>query len=155
MKRILTWVAISGIILFAAIQLIRPERTNPPVEPDLAAGRYLVIDPDVETLLRTACYDCHSHETVWPWYAQVAPASWLLARDVSEGRRHLNFSAWGGYAESRRVLALEEIAEEVQAGTMPFAPYLLLHPEAKLDSASRARIIEWATRESDRIAGAE
>jgi hypothetical protein len=154
-RRILKWIAISGVILFAGIQFIRPETTNPPVDPELAADRFLVIDPDVATLLRTACFDCHSNETVWPWYAHVAPASWLVARDVNEGRKHLNLSTWGEYAGPRRVLALEEIAEEVHGGSMPYPPYLLLHPEAKLDSAARARIVGWATRESDRLAGTE
>ena len=83
------------------------------------------------------------------------PSSWLVARDVKEGRRHLNFSTWGRYAEGRRLLALEGIAEEVGEGRMPYPPYLLLHPEARLDSAARAKIVNWAHRESDRLTGAE
>jgi hypothetical protein len=141
--------------MFAGMQLIRPEMTNPPVDPDMAVERFLVIEPEVGTLLRTACYDCHSNQTVWPWYANVAPASWLLSRDVKEGRAHLNFSTWGTYAEGRRVLALEGIAEEVGGGGMPFPPYLVLHPEANLDSVARRKIVDWAHRESDRLAGEE
>jgi hypothetical protein len=121
----------------------------------MAADQFLSIEPEIGELLRTACYDCHSNETRWPWYAHVAPASWLLARDVNEGRKHLNFSAWGKYAEGRRLLALDGIAEEVAESEMPLPPYLLLHPEADMDSSARARLIDWAHREADRSAGPE
>ena len=155
MRKILRWVLISGGVMFVGMQLFRPEMTNPPVDAEMVADRFLVIDPDVGALLRTACYDCHSHETRWPWYSHIAPASWLLARDVKEGRSRLNFSAWGTYGEGRRMLALEGIAEEVGNGSMPFPPYLALHPEARLDSAARGKIVDWAHRESDRLAGSE
>ena len=155
MRKYLRWVLISAGVMFVGMQLFRPDMTNPPVDPAMAAEQFLVIDPEVGALLRTACYDCHSNETRWPWYGHIAPASWLLARDIKEGRSNLNFSAWGKYAEGRRVLALEGIAEEVGEGRMPFAPYLLLHPEARLDSAARGKIVGWAQRESDRLAGAE
>jgi len=152
-RKIFRWVLISAGILFIGMQFIRPDMTNPPVEAGMAADRFLTIDPEVGALLRTACYDCHSNETRWPWYSHFAPGSWLVARDVKEGRGNLNFSTWGKYAEGRRLLALEGIAEEVAEGKMPFPPYLLLHPEARLDSAARARIVDWAHRESDRLAG--
>jgi hypothetical protein len=154
-RKIVRWVLISTGVLFVGMQLFRPDMTNPPVDAEMAADRFLAIDPEVGALLRTACYDCHSNETRWPWYSHVAPASWLLARDVKEGRGHLNFSTWGKYAEGRRMLALEGIAEEVGKGGMPFPPYLALHPEARLDSAARGKIVDWAHREGDRLAGAE
>ena len=155
MKKIIRWVLISGAVMFIGMQLLRPDMTNPPVDAEMAADRFLLIEPEVGALLRTACYDCHSNETRWPWYAHIAPASWLLANDVKRGRSHLNFSMWGKYAEGRRLLALEGIAEEVGEGSMPLAQYLLLHPEARLDSAARHQIVDWAHRESDRLAGAE
>ncbi len=155
MRKIVRWILISAGVLLIGMQLIRPDMTNPPVDADMAADRFLVIEPEVGALLRTACYDCHSNETRWPWYSHVAPASWLVVRDVNEGRKHLNFSSWGEYGEARRVLALEGIAEEVAEGSMPFPPYLLLHPEARLDSTERDRIIGWAHRESDRLGSAE
>ena len=155
MRKIVRWVLISAGVMFIGMQLLRPDMTNPPVDAEMAADRLLMIDPEVGALLRTACYDCHSNETRWPWYSHIAPASWLVARDVKEGRSHLNFSAWGKYGEGRRMLALEGIAEEVGNGNMPFPPYLALHPEARLDSAARAKIVAWAQSESDRLAGSE
>lgn len=155
MRKILRWILISAGVMIVGMQFIRPDMANPPVDPKLAAERFLMIDPDTRAVLQAACFDCHSNETRWPWYSHIAPASWLVARDVHEGRNHLNFSTWGKYGVARRILALEDIAKEVGAGAMPLPPYLLLHPEATLDSSARARIVAWAHRESDRLAGGE
>jgi hypothetical protein len=130
-----TLVAFAVILLLA--QAIRPARTNPPVEGDVAAP------PDVHALLRRACYDCHSNETVWPWYARVAPVSWLVAHDVEEGRREVNFSTWTAYDPARRVKKLRETAKEVAEGDMPPWYYVAIHPEARLRDAERERLRAW------------
>ncbi len=153
MKKKLAWFMAVLTLIVIGMQAIRPDRLNPPTVDSLAIAHHLRIDPDIAQLLRTACFDCHSNETRWPWYSEIAPASWLLARDVSEGRKRLNFSLWGKYAGVRQLTALSGIAEEVSEETMPYPPYLLLHPEARLDSVARQRIVAWAERESDRIAG--
>lgn len=131
------WVGLV-LALAVAIQLIPVERSNPPVTERLAAP------PPVEDLLRRACMDCHSNETVWPWYARVAPASWLVARDVREGREHLNLSTWDRYDARKRAELLEEMAEEVEEGKMPLKIYLPLHPEARLTASERALLVRWA-----------
>src|SRR6185369_314098 len=100
------------------------ERTNPPVETDLQAP------PPVHAILRRACYDCHSNETVWPWYSHVAPVSWLLARDVREGRRELNFSTWDAYDAKKKDKTLKESIEEAVEGEMPPWFYVALHRDA-------------------------
>ncbi|HZP42335.1 MAG TPA: heme-binding domain-containing protein [Candidatus Binatia bacterium] len=128
--------ALAGFLVVA--QLVRPARTNPPVESDVEAA------PEVKAVLRRACYDCHSHETVWPWYARVAPVSWLLAHDVNEGRRELNYSRWATYDPRNRVKKLRETVEEVREGEMPPWYYVLLHPDARLSDADRARLDAWA-----------
>ena len=97
--------ALAGLLV--VVQGFRIDRTNPPVEQDVAAPA------GVEALLRRACYNCHSHETVWPWYSHVAPVSWLLAHDVSEGRRELNFSTWAAYPAAKKVRKLRKSADEV------------------------------------------
>jgi len=123
-KRILLILAGAAVFVFVAIQLIPvPLRgNNPPVaqEPEWDSL-------ETRDLAVRACYDCHSNETVWPAYAYVAPASWLLARDVQEGREVLNFSEWG----SRRY-ETHEIVEVMQRGSMPPRYYLPLHPTANL-----------------------
>ena len=138
MKKILVplfIVAIVGIVVvFGLIQLVPYGRnhTNPPVvqEPQWDS-------PHTRELAKRACFDCHSNEVVWPWYSQIAPMSWLVQRDVDEGRSKLNFSDWG-----HNVRSVAEIADEIQGGDMPPGQYKLLHPAAKLTDAERQTLIQ-------------
>lgn len=135
------WI-VRGLIVFvaalAAIQLVPVERANPPVESDIAA-------PDeVKKILRRSCYDCHSNETRWPWYARIAPVSWLIASDVKEGRREVNFSEWNKFTGGRRARKFKEIVEQLEHEKMPQWYYLLLHPDAKLSPAEKDTILNWA-----------
>ncbi|GIK57882.1 MAG: heme-binding domain-containing protein [Chloroflexi bacterium] len=109
------------------------DHSNPPVinEPDWDS-------PETRALAERACFDCHSNETVWPWYSHVAPVSWLVQHDVDEGRQVLNFSAWGyGRNEGEEG---EEMAEAVWEGEMPPAQFLLTHPEARLTEAEKQQL---------------
>ena len=127
---------LGGVLVL--IQLVRPAQENP------AVTGAIQTPPEVMTLLKRACWDCHSNETVWPWYSQVAPMSWLVAKDVKDGRRHLNFSEWQGYEYGRKLKKLKEIGEEVEEGEMPMEFYVPLHPEAKLTAAEKTVLVEWA-----------
>lgn len=134
------WIA-AGIVVVVGglgIQLVPVERTNPPVVADLDAPG------EVRAVLHAACYDCHSHQTRWPWYSRVAPVSWLVAHDVEEAREKLNFSAWGNREPRKQWKAMEEIGEEVEEGEMPLRMYRLAHPEARLDDRQRATLLAWA-----------
>jgi hypothetical protein len=130
----------AGVLV--AMQLIPLSRTNPPVESALVAP------PELQVVLDRACMDCHSHATKWPWYAYVAPASWLLVYDVHHGREHLNLSKWGDYTPKRQRKKMHEMWEEVEEGEMPFWPYLLLHPDAKLSDADKAVLKAWSEQAS-------
>jgi cytochrome c551/c552 len=130
-----TKIAVAAAVLLAAIQLVPVSRTNPPVSSALAAP------PAVAAVLKRACYDCHSHETTWPLQAWVAPVSWLVAHDVSEGREELNFSAWDRV--DRKKVA-KKLPEELAEGEMPPWLYVLAHPEARLSDADRKLLVEWA-----------
>lgn len=125
-----------AVLLLA--QLVPVGRTNPPATAELTAPM------EIDGLLQRACYDCHSHETRWPWYAYVAPVSWLVAWDVHEGREHLNFSTWGDYPPSRQRKKLEELVEMIEQDEMPLWYYRPLHPDARLSQAERDRLIAWA-----------
>jgi hypothetical protein len=131
-------------IVVLLMQFLRPDRTNPDVEPSLELRAATVVPADVSSLLESACYDCHSNETAWPWYAHVAPTSWFVVRHVDEGRRHLNFSLWGAYPRSRADHKLEEVIEYVENGEMPLSSYTRMHPEARISDADRQAIIAWA-----------
>jgi len=131
-------IGVGLIALLVVLQFVPVERANPPErgEPPGPA--------EVRALLRRSCFDCHSHETQWPWYAQIAPVSLLIARDVKNGRKEVNFSLWEKYNERRKARKLKEIAKEVSKGDMPLFYYLPLHPDAKLSAAERELIIRWA-----------
>jgi hypothetical protein len=124
--------------LAVVIQFIPVDRTNPSVKSDASAPEA------VDKILRAACYDCHSNETHWPWYSQVAPISFFVAFHVHDGRRHLNFSEWPALDLDAQDRIFEEISEEVGEGEMPLFTYVLLHPEAKLTEAQRKLILDWA-----------
>lgn len=136
-----TWIARVGTILLVApiaIQFVPIERTNPPVESDVPA-------PDeLKAVLRRSCYDCHSNEARWPWYSRIAPISWLIANDVKEGRREVNFSVWNQFTGSRRARKFKEIVEQVEQNKMPQWYYVVMHPEAKLSGSDKEMIINWA-----------
>jgi hypothetical protein len=126
LKRTLRWVIIGLIGLFIVIQVIPYGRghTNPPVikEPTWDS-------PQTRELAVRACFDCHSNETVWPWYSNLAPSSWLVQRDVDRARLVLNFSDW----DRSRAVAVEA-PEVIREGEMPLWYYVLLHPKARLSS---------------------
>lgn len=151
MKKSLSRAAIILVLLFILIQLVRPERTNPPIEPVHRLESVLNVPEEVRSLLRAACYDCHSNETAWPWYSNISPVSWLMARDVTEGRRQLNFSEWGTYESRSQIGRLDQIAKEVSDERMPLPIYLPLHPEAQLTGEERDRVITWAESERERV----
>ncbi len=139
MKKIILYVAASLAVIFVVIQFVPVEgRENPPVESDIDAPA------EVAAILRRSCYDCHSHETRWPWYSRVAPASWLVARDTVEAREHLNFSIWNQYNAEKKAHKLEEIWEEVESGEMPLWFYVPLHPESKLSEGDLAVLKDWS-----------
>jgi hypothetical protein len=123
MRRFLKWSFLGLTFLFFAAQLVPYGRNhdNPPV-----LAEPLWDSPTTRELARGACFDCHSNETRWPWYSNVAPMSWLTQRDVDKGRDELNWSEWGADSEG------DESAETVLEGSMPPRGYQLLHPDARL-----------------------
>jgi hypothetical protein len=127
------------VVLFVAAQLVPVARTNPPATAEIAD-----LPLEIDGLLQRACYDCHSNETRWPWYASVAPASWLVAWDVRHARKHLNFSTWGDYPLEKQRDTLDEIVEMVVQDEMPLWYYRPLHPDARLTSAEREQLVAWA-----------
>lgn len=133
-----TLAAVAAIALF--IQFVPVTRVNPPEVADLDAP------PEVRAILRTSCYDCHSNETVWPWYSKVAPTSWLVARDVTEGRRHLNFSKWNKYNPEKVASLRARIVREVGKGDMPPWYYTVKHRDAKLTEAQRTVLTTWTAQ---------
>ena len=138
MKRWLKKIALGLGVLFVLIQLWPAGRANPPVTSDLSAP------PEVKDVLRRSCYDCHSNESRWPWYAYVAPVSWFVVGDVNEAREKVNFSRWGEYTDKKRMRAAQEIVDELDQGSMPLPSYLWMHPSAKVSAEEIETIRRWS-----------
>jgi hypothetical protein len=141
-KRAGTTLKIAGgfVALLLILQLVPVDRSNPPVTDDALA----LPDGDAGHVLGSACLDCHSYQTTWPWYAKVAPVSWWLTHHVGEGREHLNFSTWAALPPDRQDEKLEELIEMVREGEMPLRSYALGHPEARLGEGEREVLVAWA-----------
>ncbi len=136
--RLIKWSVALGVTLLIVAQFIPVQQTNPPVLSDIQAS------PAVKAVLVKACFDCHSHETVWPWYSRVAPISWWVAGHVEKGRKDLNFSRWPTFDFVTQDLLLRDIEDQVSRREMPPRSYALGHPEARLDDGERQLLLEWA-----------
>ena len=132
--KILGWVLFAGVL----IQLVPfgHTHTNPPETKQPAWD-----SPGTGDLVRRACFDCHSNQTVWPWYSNVAPVSWLVQRDVNGGRRHLNFTEWDHAQQHAK-----DAAAEVKQGDMPPWFYLPMHPAARLTDAEKQALMDGAQK---------
>lgn len=123
-------VTILGLLLVAQLVPYGRDHSNPPIVAEPAWN-----SPATRSLADRACFDCHSNQTRWPWYADVAPMSWLVQSHVDEGRQVLNFSDW-----NRPGSEADDAADTVREGEMPPRSYLLLHPEARLTAAERDQL---------------
>lgn len=132
---------IIGVLLI--IQLFQIDKTNPPVRQEEDFITLKQPPEHIEPILRTVCYDCHSHETTYPWYTSVAPISWWIRHHIDEGREHLNFSTWTQYDAEKQDHKLEECEEEVEEGEMPLKSYTWVHRDAKLSDRQRKELADW------------
>jgi hypothetical protein len=139
MKRLLRYLLPTVVLGIGAGQLIQPESANPPVASERSVWNDLRLDPRVAKILHRSCADCHSYETVWPWYSKISPLSWFVSRHVVKGREKLNFSEWSVPSSDE----LEEIYDSVAKRKMPLASYTLLHPAARLSEADRQLLAAW------------
>jgi hypothetical protein len=140
LKKISLIAAAAGLVAGVAIQFVPVKGIghNPP-------DRYKInAPPEVEAILRRACFDCHTNETQWPWYSRIAPGSWLMVRDVGKGRARFNMSEWGDLEEQDRALDKENSWEMIEKGEMPPWFYVIpLHPDAWLSDADKATLKKW------------
>lgn len=133
-KKLFTVVLIALVIGLIVIQFIPSSfsRVNPPV-----TGEPAWDSPETRATFMTACADCHSNQSRFPWYSTIAPGSWLIENDIQNGRRHFNISEW-----DRSQRGGDDAAREVQRGSMPIGPYLLLHPEANFTVEQKVKFVQ-------------
>ncbi|WP_236652782.1 heme-binding domain-containing protein [Chitinophaga vietnamensis] len=125
------------------IQFIRPSRNlnSGPFPQDI--GHVYMVPASVRTILETACYDCHSNNTRYPWYANLQPVGWMLASHVKNGKSELNFSEFGSYSAKRQLNKLKRMRSEIVKGDMPLSSYTLIHTDARLDAVQKDSILHW------------
>ncbi|WP_420602106.1 heme-binding domain-containing protein [Flagellimonas sp.] len=138
-------VAIFLLIILIGMQFYRPEKNEADLETYVAAFEAETKpSEDVKMLLKTACYDCHSANTRYPWYNNIAPVSYWLDGHIEEGREHLDFSGWENYSDKKKDHKLEELIEEVEEGEMPLNSYTWTHKDAKLTEDQKKLLMDWA-----------
>ncbi|MBO6531743.1 MAG: heme-binding domain-containing protein [Muricauda sp.] len=137
-------IALALLVVLVGMQFYRPEK-------NVAAGDYVAAfetetnpSPEVKAILNTACYDCHSDNTEYPWYNNIAPVSYWLADHIEDGKKHLNFSDWQNYDAKKKDHKLEELIEEVKEGEMPLKEYTWTHGDAKLTQEQISALVAWA-----------
>jgi len=128
---------------FVVIQFFRPAKNISAVEQPYDITTKFTIPADVQPILKNSCYDCHSNNTRYPWYAEVQPAGWLLDDHIRDGKRSLNFSEFTSYRLARQYNKLEEIGDMVYDDKMPLQSYLLLHTDAKLSREQKEKVFAW------------
>jgi len=138
-------ITLALVVVFLLAQFVQPKRTNPPVVPSRSLEAHVQVPHDVLPILKRSCGDCHSSETVWPWYSHVAPVSWFVVDDVNEGRSHINFQDWEAQEnpkEAAEHLAL--ICKVVREKGMPPLSYRLMHRESRLSEKDIDAICSWS-----------
>jgi hypothetical protein len=140
-----------GLLAVASV-LTPPDKSGDAKAPLLAGA---TIDPQVLSQIETSCGDCHSERTLYPWYSYVAPVSWLIQRDVAQGRRHMNLSRWSELPPDRKEHALLNIGKKVKDGDMPLWYYTLIHRNAVLTPAGVDAIFQWTQAERARLLAAK
>lgn len=144
-------IAIIFAIVLIAIQFIRPNMENPVFEEEKDYISITQPNEKITSILKTSCYDCHSNETEYPWYMQIAPVSWWTMDHVDEGREEFNFSIWGDYSTKRQKHKLKESVEMIEENEMPLDSYTWMHSEASLSNDQKDLMIEWFKSEMSRM----
>ncbi|AFR35300.1 heme-binding domain-containing protein [Riemerella anatipestifer] len=139
MKKVALALFAIGIIL----QFFQIDKTNPAVNQGMDFTQIKKMPESTAKLLKSACYDCHSNETKYPWYTNIQPVAWLVKEHIDDGRKHLNFSTFATYSPEKQTRKIEESIEEIEKGGMPLESYLLVHSEAKLSDGQKQELLNF------------
>jgi len=143
---------LSGFMLIA-IQFISPARNTSGIISDTDISKALHVPDTVMVKLKAACYDCHSNNTNYPWYAGIQPVGWLLSNHIKSAKAQLNFSGFGNYSVRRQTSKLDGIANSIKDNIMPLKSYKLMHKEARLTDEEKNTLIQWSEQTRDSISG--
>ncbi len=139
------------LVVIIAIQFIQPARNKSGQVLPTDISKLYIMPVQVQSLLKNACYDCHSNNTNYPWYATIQPVGWMLARHIKNGKAELNFNQFGDYSIRKQRSKLNSIAKTIEDGTMPLSNYTLIHKNAILKKDEKVLIIGWANTTKDSL----
>lgn len=139
------------VIAFIAIQFIQPVRNTSGQVLPTDISKTVFVPKNVKHVLQTACYDCHSNNTNYPWYNYVQPAAWILANHIKHGKKDLNFSEFGSYSIRRQQSKFKSIISQIKDGEMPLYSYTVIHKNARLTQEQKDLIINWAQHNKDSL----
>jgi hypothetical protein len=151
MKRIKIIVLVLLLIIIV-IQFIQPapNENGQVLETDIT--KIVEVPKNVQAILKSSCYDCHSNKTEYPWYSKIQPGGWWMASHIEKGKSELNFNEFGSYSKRRQQSKLKSIANTLKDGTMPIYSYTIIHKDAKLGKEDKALLINWIEIASDSLA---
>jgi hypothetical protein len=131
-------------VLFIIIQVIRPNKNISATENPNAIDQHYAVPQEIVGILKKSCYDCHSNNTVYPWYSEIQPVAWWLQDHVNEGKQELNFDEFNNYDLKKKRHKMDEVAEVITENEMPLGSYTLIHREAILSPQEKESIVAWA-----------
>ncbi len=152
MKKIIKKILIIGSVIFLLIQLYQPAR-NLAYEQDLTANftKVYTVPKNIETILRTSCYDCHSNNTNYPWYSYIQPVRMVMESHINEGKENLNFNEWGNYSSRKQNNKLDRIAKQIKSNEMPLSSYTMIHKNATLSATQKKEVLDWISQLKDSL----
>lgn len=138
------------VFAFVVIQFFQPKKNIAEIT-DNHIFKQEALPENVKQILNNACLDCHSNNTNYPWYNKIAPVSWMLSKHVTDGKKELNFSEWGELDTYGKIVALEDMRQEVEQKTMPIKGYVAMHKEAKLTEEQVAALFTWIDKKGEEL----
>ena len=146
--KIIAWVA---LIAFVIIQFFLTDKNESYTIPEIDFMMVNKVPSKIENQLKVSCYDCHSNNTVYPWYSKVQPAAWFLEDHIKEGKEELNFNEWSDYSDRRKKSKLRSIIKQIESGEMPMDSYTLIHKDAILSENDKKVVIAFITKLKDSL----
>lgn len=144
-------ILLAVLIVLIAIQFIQPAHNKSKQLSPADMSIIYIMPVKVQAVLKAACYNCHSNNTNYPWYANVQPMAWFLASHIKEGKAELNFNEFGNYSSRRQMSKLKAIENSINDGTMPLASYRWMHKEARLSADEKTMITNWIAKVKDSL----
>ncbi|MFP5040007.1 heme-binding domain-containing protein [Parasediminibacterium sp. JCM 36343] len=138
-------------IFFIAVQFMQSVRNKSGQVLLTDFAKVYAVPNNVQSILQNACYDCHSNNTVYPWYANIQPVGWIMKRHIDNGKEKLNFSTFGSYSSRRQISKMKGISGQIKDDAMPISSYKMMHNKANLSKEEKALIMDWMNKTADSL----